>query len=56
MAMPSIPGLSNDSSTGLKSLLEKYFNKEFLKVKKTVLYWGIVLGVINFAGSGFQQW
>eukprot|EP01035_Chromulina_nebulosa_P033655 gene33655-45074_t len=56
MAMPSIPGLSNDSSTGLKSLLEKYFHKEFLKVKKTVLYWGIVLGVINFAGSGFQQW
>jgi hypothetical protein len=56
LVMHSLPGLSNDTSTGLKYLLEKYFNKEFLKVKKTVLFWGIVLGVINFAGSGFQQW
>lgn len=24
--------------------------------KKSVLYWGVLLGVINFMGSGFQQW
>eukprot|EP00595_Chromulina_sp_UTEXLB2642_P000386 CAMPEP_0196762516 /NCGR_PEP_ID=MMETSP1095-20130614/2157_1 /TAXON_ID=96789 ORGANISM="Chromulina nebulosa, Strain UTEXLB2642" /NCGR_SAMPLE_ID=MMETSP1095 /ASSEMBLY_ACC=CAM_ASM_000446 /LENGTH=391 /DNA_ID=CAMNT_0042113663 /DNA_START=93 /DNA_END=1268 /DNA_ORIENTATION=+ len=25
-------------------------------LKKTVMFWGITLGFINFAGSGFQQW
>jgi len=28
----------------------------FTEAKKTVLFWGIFLGVVNFAGSGFQQW
>lgn len=28
----------------------------FSKLKNTVLFWGCLLGVINFAGSGFQQW
>lgn len=49
-------GGSVDSTTGVIFMLERYLQKNFVKVRKTVLFWGIVLGIINFAGSGFQQW
>jgi hypothetical protein len=47
---------SFDSPWAPRSLIDKYIQKTFAKVKKTVLFWGVVLGIINFAGSGFQQW
>lgn len=28
----------------------------FQKAKKTVIFWGIFLGIVNFFASGFQQW
>lgn len=33
-----------------------YLYKYYQEAKKTSLFWGVVLGVINFAGSGLQQW
>jgi drug/metabolite transporter (DMT)-like permease len=35
---------------------KKYYTAYFAGAKRTVVFWGIVLGVLNFFASGFQQW
>ena len=53
------------SNTGINnqqkpSILMKLFGPigamKLKSIKKTVWFWGILLGLINFCGSGFQQW
>ncbi|RYY81878.1 hypothetical protein EON63_14525 [archaeon] len=36
--------------------LSNLYSKYYLEAKKTALFWGVLLGVINTLGSGFQQW
>ncbi|KAJ1419026.1 hypothetical protein B484DRAFT_400294 [Ochromonadaceae sp. CCMP2298] len=42
------------------AVLARLFGAEgaqhFSGVRKTVLFWGVFLGMLNFLGSGFQQW
>lgn len=41
----------------LKQLFgSSYYSTYFAGAKRTVVFWGIVLGVLNFFASGFQQW
>jgi len=58
--------IHNDSSSSTSNqdtsqyVIEQLFGEKmgenFAGAKKTVLFWGVLLGLINFCGSGFQQW
>jgi drug/metabolite transporter (DMT)-like permease len=39
----------NDNTTS------KYY-RDLKNLKRNIMFWGIILGLINFSGSGFQQW
>jgi drug/metabolite transporter (DMT)-like permease len=32
------------------------YHRDLKNLKRNIMFWGIVLGLINFSGSGFQQW
>ena len=33
-----------------------HHDHQIRNIKRTVWFWGVLLGLINFCGSGFQQW
>lgn len=48
-------GKQQDASVVLAKLMGPYA-ANITAAKKTVWFWGVLLGLINFGGSGFQQW
>lgn len=47
---------SEDTHHIIENLLGANLATFFVGAKKTVLFWGVILGILNFFGSGFQQW
>ena len=45
-----------DSYMIASQLLGPSVAAKFMGVQQTMLYWGVILGILNFLGSGFQQW
>jgi drug/metabolite transporter (DMT)-like permease len=46
---------SINGSRDVDSKSNKY-HRDLKNLKRNIMFWGIVLGLINFSGSGFQQW
>mmetsp|Transcript_27940 Transcript_27940/g.26796 ORF Transcript_27940/g.26796 Transcript_27940/m.26796 type:complete len:464 (+) Transcript_27940:331-1722(+) len=40
----------------MNKLLGRFLGSRIRNIQKTVWFWGILLGCINFGASGFQQW
>lgn len=52
----SSTSMETSTSYVISRLVGPDFIQYFQKAKKTVLFWGICLGCVNFFASGFQQW
>lgn len=54
---PEAPPLQQPSAKydDTDSTTNKYY-RDFKNLKRNIMFWGVFLGLINFLGSGFQQW